>query len=977
MNSIKLIFSVSLFLAFQVNVWAYSVSAGIREYYTSIAGNNYGGDDAARMKLEVFKTGAQSMTLQLRFGVMKPDDSVLFNPVLRTTRDQLEVMVSRIAHGNGLAVFKPMIYVNPGLGAPSSLPELRPTSLDTVMTSYEQILNVYRSSAALRSIDEFVLGAGLGRTYTAELSARWKAILQNFKASLNPATSISLELSNESALVNLENFQTTDPGRFYDTWAAVDKIRFTLPVQEYLDPATLVLNPLKLKSLMLNRMERIHHIFPNRKIGFSNVTLPACAGFASDESEITCTATKYQANQAQAQADALKLFFETLDEVDVQTGNVLDSVEVMVTSTESEPLAENADLRYLLYHPFARKVLEEHLKIKNHHSSEVDSPARSFLPPSESPGVVTKLACIYFDEMNAKDMIGAIHARMLETLIGAFPDWRRERRSIRYYQSQDLKSCDAVFYLASNFVLNPPASFYPDLSVFAQDHTVAWFNYKFDHFSKDYAELSRQRTLHKQEALGSIDFSVPYTLQPDQPPTAEKPDPGFYRYFEYKGETFEKQATWDPVTHIYSNSPELGYIQVHPSAAVSVKVLAQARHSISGNKTPYIVQQSLGQRGALFYIADLPFSFIHYEDRYLIFCDVIYDILKEPTPNRKPVALVRLEDINPSIAVENMTWVIDYLSDHSIPYSMALIPLYSSVFYDPLTGAATSLWKPVDQYPQFVGTLKYAKARGAQFVFHGVAHQAGDLISGIDGSSGSDYEFWDWPNDAPLPQEDPEWVIKRLELGESVLNRLHIRPVAWEVPHYAASAMDYSLFGKLFEWNYHRAISIKSEVKQDVTLDSKYGFFNCSSKVCRSKRIDLAKKLNVTADYKTFGTQIIPYPIYQDTYGQSLIPESVGMVDFAMYTPSTWRPVSFPADVLRRARKLKVIRGAMASFFWHPVLLNKEDIYYREVEGSYDKVGGTASLITIIEGLKELGYEFRSIADCDLFPRKDCKTPRS
>jgi uncharacterized protein YdaL len=375
----------------------------------------------------------------------------------------------------------------------------------------------------------------------------------------------------------------------------------------------------------------------------------------------------------------------------------------------------------------------------------------------------------------------------------------------------------------------------------------------------------------------------------------------------------------------------------------------------------------------VYYIADLPFSFNHYEDRSLIFCDLIYDILNEPAPDRPPLALVRLEDINPSIFSEYLTQTFDYLGDHHIPFSVALIPYYSDLFQNPMGVTTQPVWKPIDQFPDFVGMLRYGRARGADFVMHGMAHQAGDLISGFSGNTGSDYEFWSWPEDRPHPQDRSDWVIQRIELAESVFDRLKIRPVAWEVPHYAASALDFVLFGRVFEWNYHRGLYFKSEILKPTDLGQDEWFFYCHTKECRESRYPKARALQVEADYANFGSQIFPYPIFEDSYGQAIIPESLGMVDFAFYRPDTWRPISRPEDLLRRAKKLKVIRGAVASFFWHPMLLDPKGTYYAQVPGSYDSYGGIKSLSSVVEGLKALGYQFASISDCRWFPRKNCK----
>ena len=943
------------------SVQAYQLSAGVREFYSSNDDNGFGSDGGAKMKMAAFETGVGSMTMQLRLGAMDRTASTLFQPTLRSSRDSIEIAVSRIAHGDGVAVFKPMIFQNPNLGTPSAITEMNPSSGDSLLASYDQLLNVYRSIATARSIDEFVLGAGLGKTYSSTFATRWKSILSNLRHSLGNATTLSLELSSETALNSLEHFKESDPGLFFDTWSDINEIRFTLPVQKYLDSRSLTLNRNSLHELILNRIQRIHSLLPNRKVALSNVILPSCANFTAEESEVECPAHfTLTAEGMKAQTEAMALFFQTLKSIDDETGQALQSVELLFANTQPEPLWDQADPRFFLYNPTAHDLITEQLKTEHHHSSLVSSLAKSFLPDLDD--TPKKKACIYFDELNSKDTLGPIHARMLENLIGAFPKWRRERRSVVYYQAHDLDDCDVVFYLASNFVLEPPATFYSDLANYMQSHTVTWFNYRFDQFAKT--------------SKATLSFNVPYMMQPDLPPSRHVQDPGFFRYFDYKGETFEKLAYWNPIhQNIYSNSPELARIEVQDPTKVSI--LATARHSQKDINTPYAVREDFqnsdpAHPGSLYYFADLPFSFVHREDRYFIFCDVLWDILKETPPDRKPVALVRLEDINPAMSPENLTWVTDYLADRNVPFSMAVIPLYSNLFFNPTTGKNAPIWKPVDQYPAFVGNLKYAKARGAEFVFHGVAHQAGDLISGYEGVSAADYEFWSWPKDEPLPQDDPTWAIKRLELGESVFLRLGMRPRAWEVPHYAGSALDYLLFGKLFEWNYHLSLLFKSEVDQDAPLTEKHLFFHCLTTECRDERLKIASRLKVEADYSTFGGQVIPYPVYRDSYGQGIIPETLGMIDFHSYTPNTWRQVSFPEDLLRRAKKLKVIRGAMASFFWHPTILDRSNVYYNEVPGSFEKIGGKITMIKMIDGLRALGYEFRSIADCDLFPRKDC-----
>jgi len=172
----------------------------------------------------------------------------------------------------------------------------------------------------------------------------------------------------------------------------------------------------------------------------------------------------------------------------------------------------------------------------------------------------------------------------------------------------------------------------------------------------------------------------------------------------------------------------------------------------------------------------------------------------------------------------------------------------------------------------------------------------------------------------------------------------------------------------MFHWNYHRTVYFPYRVVQDTGLPKELKAFNCKPEECGDRRRAILNNINVEVDYHSFGGVPVPYIIYKDPYGQSVIPETLGMIDFAFYGPKTWRPVSTPEDIIRRAKKLKVIRGAIASFFWHPQLLDQNFRYYREVPNSYESIGGKNSLRLVVEGIKDLGYEFVSINNKEFFP---------
>ncbi len=940
---------------------AATLSAGIREHFTASGKNDYASDSASKLKLLLTGLGFPSITLQMRVAAPSTEPEALYPPKFGTKKLELETMISRIFHGNAVPVLKPMLFLRPEAGAPVALPSIPAKAGQALFSSYAQVLDPYASTLGLRSVEEFVLGQGMGEFYNARFAARWKGLIDRLRSRASGVTRISLDLDSESGIRNLESFQNADRTGFEKTFSGVRQVRFSLPIAEWIDSDSLALRSADFQALVMNRVERLSRLFPGRGLVFSNVFLPACPGFRPVGAEPDC-ATK--APDWQKQATLVRAFFAAWDAVPAAVSGLVREIELVAGSTQDEPLPEEADPRFLVYNPEVRDILKERLALESHGSSRISSPPRSSFRRFE-PGDQKKHACIYFDESDESDRIGAIHARLIDNLVGAFPAWAKERRRMSAYQKGDLGDCDAVFYLASNYGMKVPEEFLREASAFVQKNPLAWINYKFETF---YDYYMRAKFRH---GFDPILFNIPRILQADAPPSPSSPDPGFFRFFHYKGEIFEKEARFDRATGVYAASPEINEIRIDD--ATKVRVLSMAEHSKTRQRIPYAVTQAMKDGGRMFYFADLPFSFAHYEDRSLIFSDVIYDILGEPAPDRPLLALARLEDINPSIPTEYLAKAIDYLADRSIPFSLALIPYYSNLFSNPMGRATDPIWLPADQFPEFAGFVRYAAARGASFVMHGLAHQAGDLISGFNGGTGSDYEFWTWPGDRPHPQDSPSWLMKRMELAEGVFDRMRLKVAAWESPHYAASALDYVLFGRLFEWTYHRGLYFKSEIEDSHRLAALRAPWECKTESCREERRLRAGEVKVKADYETFGGQIVPYPIFEDSYGQAVIPETIGMVDYVLYRPDTWRPVSTVADLLRRAKKLRVVRGAMASFFWHPLLLDPKGAYYGEIPGSYDSLGGIRILSALVEGLKALGYQFASIEDCRYFPRKSCR----
>lgn len=924
----KTLLLLTTFLA--TNAFAFEWEAGLREQFITKDAYSYNSDSSSRIRRELFDRGYQRIALHPRIEFVA-DRSLFIMPVIKTPLKDLGVMNARVSQADGKLTIKPIIYSKPGLGEARPLTGLSTARADIVFASYSQLMNQFIQVARTESIDRLVVGAGLVHLIEDKANVpRLEAMLKLMRRSLGPKTELVLEVTGKRDLDAL--MKASDPylGNL-DLTKLVDALSLTLEPELHFPGGMFSIEETR-KTLMA-----IDTLVPGMPVHLSRIVLPSCEKFLVDGGEYYCSSprdNKLQVNRFVA----LKKGLLTLHNENILFRNV----EIMESTTDFEPT--NPDARYPYYNPYFNDRLNYELPKK----------PIAVLPAFPMPDLSDKkLACIFYDKNDMPpmvDRVGDIHSVMLQSTLGAFSDWAVKRQRLITFKSGDASGCSAVFYLATNFAQELPQGFAEEVAFLSNRIPVVWFNYKFSLFKQILAQLNMDPG-----------FDAAVLMQPDTAPSPQNQDPGFFRFFDYHGETFHKLAQWNPSSDNFAASPELHFINVRD--ADKVEVLSKARHSKTNVAVPYSVRS-----GNIYYMADSPFSFVHYEDRYYILTDMLWDILGEKAPEER-IALVRIEDVNSNLDMPSLRWAVDYLAGEKVPFSLAVIPYYSDMIgaggphYQPT-------FKPLNKYPSFLAQLKYAKNRGASIVMHGSVHSVGRLISGYDGICGGDYEFWLYPENKPLPFDSIDWVTKRLELGLKELQEQNLNPVAFEVPHYAASVMNYVVFGKMFRWNYHRTIYFPFSINTDTDLPShlKSG---CDPKKCGDERRAVLSNLRIEADYTAFGGVTLPFITHKDAYGQSLIPETLGMIDFAFYDPHTWRPVGKPEDIIRRARKLKVIRGAVASFFWHPQLLNPKSRYYQEVPGSYDAIGGKKSLELVINGLRDLGYEFKSIEDKSLFPLEE------
>ncbi|MCU7494393.1 MAG: DUF2334 domain-containing protein [Ignavibacteria bacterium] len=287
-----------------------------------------------------------------------------------------------------------------------------------------------------------------------------------------------------------------------------------------------------------------------------------------------------------------------------------------------------------------------------------------------------------------------------------------------------------------------------------------------------------------------------------------------------------------------------------------VEVLATAYATRKKVEVPYIVRSQ-----NLLYVADSPFAYATETDRYLLFADMLHDILHENHESSHS-AILRIEDINPTDSPDKIREVVDVLSERGIPFLVGVIPFY----VNPGDGTRLSL----SDKPDLVDALKYAVQNGGSIVMHGSTHQYRGITAG-------DFEFWDGNADQPIKNQTEADIRQKVEMGIQELMKNGLYPVAWETPHYTASFLLYKTVSKYFS----------TAVEQRLAIES--------------------------SDY----SQYFPYIINKDLFGQQIFPENLGYVPLEKDINISRKYVQ---NIIKGAKVNLNVRDGFAACFFHSFL---------------------------------------------------------
>lgn len=372
---------------------------------------------------------------------------------------------------------------------------------------------------------------------------------------------------------------------------------------------------------------------------------------------------------------------------------------------------------------------------------------------------------------------------------------------------------------------------------------------------------------------------------------------------EYKGRT---------LTRDLANGS--GIMEMSPFDATRVTTLATARRE-DGTALPWAMRSQ-----HLTYISEIPFAYIAGNDRYLAFCDLLFDALAPQAPERHR-ALVRIEDVTPNEDPQALRRIADTLFSRNIPFSVAVVPSYRDPRGAYNNGRAESV--DIGSVPQFVEALRYMVQRGGTLVLHGNTHQYGDLINPYSGVSADDFEFFiahvdsaDYViYDGPVPVDSAAWALSRVDSALAAVTQAGLpTPAIFEYPHYAGSPVDSRAISARLPVAYHRGLYFGGALRGGGQAGND----------------DLARVIG----------QFFPYTV-DDVYGFRVLPENLGNFE---PEPYNHHPARLPSDIIDTAARNLVVRDGVASFFFHP---------YFEL----------TALEQIVDGVRGLGYTFVAPAD--------------
>jgi uncharacterized protein YdaL len=475
---------------------------------------------------------------------------------------------------------------------------------------------------------------------------------------------------------------------------------------------------------------------------------------------------------------------------------------------------------------------------------------------------------VLYDTTGEWGWLGELYAMMVANLASHFGSWTA--LPVASYTAGKLNAYTAVVYIGSTYGEPLPSAFLND--VLATTKPVIW---AYDNIW--------------QLVSYSPSFSTTYGWMWSGFDTSS------VAQVNYKGQQLKRYAL------------NAGGIMNYSTVGSSVTVLANAVRS-DGSTFPWALRSK-----NLTYIGENPLQYISEGDRYIAFCDLLFDALA-PTTATRHRAMVRIEDINPASDPTQLRSIADYLASENVRFGFGVSPVYQDPLGTYNGGVAEAI--QLRNAPTVISALQYLQSKGGVMIEHGWTHQYANVPNAYNAVSGDDFEFYRVTENSdhtlnyqgPVSEDSTAWTTNRINsAGREFRASGLVVPTIFEFPHYSGSAVDAQVVAQAFPTRYERTLYFS-------------GLFS-----------------NGNIDYTRLAGQYFPY-VVRDVYGSKVLPENLGSIE---PDPFFQFPTRFPADIIADAQRNLVVRDGFASFF-----------NYWDNDISYLK--------TTIQGIKSLGYTFVS-----------------
>ena len=480
-----------------------------------------------------------------------------------------------------------------------------------------------------------------------------------------------------------------------------------------------------------------------------------------------------------------------------------------------------------------------------------------------------KRVLVLYDTQGFSGPNGLLYNLHLRNLLGHF-DVAITSEPMSAYKAKQLSYFDATFYVGPSFGSNFSDVFKADF--FSNTRPFAYLGYNLEYlaWTPDY--------------FYNAQFESKFGL----------------RFKKYSSTRFSKVLYKGKILKRSALNDEFAEVEVVDSAKATV--LSTAKNPSSTKEMPFAVKAS-----NLWFFSDIPVANVDYDDRMLVFADLMHDILGENHAENHQ-AMIRIEDVSPAVPPATIKSIADACFAQSVPFQIMVVPEYLDSLGAYNGGVPLSI--SILKSPAFVDALKYAQSKGGQIVQHGLTHQYSNVANPYRGVSSEDYEFFRVTLDTdgnqifegPVAEDSAAWALGRITTGRKEMLQVGLVPIGWNTPHYTASEVDYQQFARVYKIFYDRPVPIAPDANGNPYYDQ----------------------------------QLVPFVIKRDIYGVKRIPETIGFVNPSGYAGDA---VAYPADLVARASNVMVVRDGWAGGYFHWFL----PVQY---------------LKNVIKGIKGLGYNY-------------------